>query len=92
MSPRARGGYESSDRPVSDLRPPVPWAAFPSLAACDPGGYAKRAVDVYQRGAPACGRQGPQNATCLLEPDHDGAHEGNGYDQFGPLYHQWDPS
>ena len=39
---------------------------------------------------PKCGAAGPDHATCVLEPGHDGPdHEGNGYDRWGPLYRVW---
>jgi len=39
---------------------------------------------------PRCGRKGPDKAKCILLPGHRGnAHEGNGYDQFGPMYKSW---
>lgn len=49
----------------------------------------ERAKAVYWDREPACGAHGPDKARCLLDVDHAGDHEGNGYDDYGPLYRVW---
>ncbi len=52
--------------------------------------YMKRERAVYQRGEPSCAVRGPTKARCVLEPGHPGnMHEGNGFDEWGPLYRIW---
>lgn len=47
--------------------------------------YRERAHAVYwNKGTRACRAKGPQKATCLLDPKHEGDHYGNGYDEWGP--------
>lgn len=54
-----------------------------------PWSYLKRAERVYWHSAPACRATGPGKAECLLEPDHDRAHHGNGFDDWGPKAPVW---
>lgn len=49
----------------------------------------KRLQDVYWHGALACRARGPDKAECALLPDHDGSHEGNGFDVYGPKPWTW---
>ncbi len=37
-----------------------------------------------------CRAKGPTKAECIHLPGHDGVHEGNGYDDYGPLYRSWE--
>lgn len=37
---------------------------------------------------PTCGAR-HHKAECVLPPGHYGAHEGNGYDDYGPKYARW---
>lgn len=42
-------------------------------------------------GEPGCLLRGPEHARCVLEPGHAGdLHEGNGFDEWGPKYVQWE--
>lgn len=51
--------------------------------------YESRLRAAYWLGEPHCGAKHPPHAVCVLKPDHDGDHEGNGYDEWGPLYRRW---
>lgn len=51
--------------------------------------YDERAKHVYWDKGEACRANGPNHAECLLEAGHDGPHEGNGYDESGPLPKIW---
>ncbi len=52
--------------------------------------YEARLRAVYDRGEKSCGAYGPNKARCVLEPGHEGIHEGNGFDEFGPMYRAWE--
>lgn len=51
--------------------------------------FEERAKAVYWDREPACSAKGPTKAECLLPKGHDGDHEGNGFDAYGPLYRCW---
>lgn len=52
--------------------------------------YDNRARAVYwNKATPACRGTGPSKATCLLPPEHDGPHYGNGFDEWGPKGRIW---
>ena len=51
--------------------------------------FDERAKAVYWDREPACNAKGPTKAQCLLPVDHGGAHEGNGFDDYGPIYRCW---
>jgi hypothetical protein len=52
--------------------------------------FDERAKAVYWDREPACNAKGPNRAQCLLEAGHSGEHEGNGFDDYGPMYRQWE--
>jgi len=54
--------------------------------------YDERAKAVYWDREPACSAKGPMKAECLLPKGHDGDHEGNGFDCWGPIPRQWSAS
>lgn len=47
---------------------------------------------LYRYDGPWCGRKGPKSARCVLPPRHQGDHEGNGADEWGPRYERWEQS
>lgn len=47
--------------------------------------YEERAKHVYWDKGKACRAGGANHRECLLEGGHDGPHEGNGFDDYGPL-------
>ena len=51
--------------------------------------YEERARAVYWDREPACSAKGPTKAQCLLVAGHDSAHEGNGFDDYGPVCRSW---
>lgn len=51
--------------------------------------FEKRAKAVYWDREPACNANGPTKAQCLLNDGHGGDHEGNGFDEYGPIYRCW---
>jgi hypothetical protein len=51
--------------------------------------YDERCKAVYWRREPACNVKGPDKAQCLLSAGHEGMHEGNGYDDWGPVGRTW---
>ncbi len=52
--------------------------------------FDERCKVTYWDKGPACRAKGPTKAECLHLPGHDGIHEGNGYDDYGPLYRSWE--
>jgi hypothetical protein len=52
--------------------------------------YGQRAQRVYwDKTFPACRAKGPGRSECLLNPDHNGEHFGNGFDNWGPTGATW---
>lgn len=51
--------------------------------------FEERAKAVYWDREPACDARGPNKAQCLLDAGHAGIHEGNGFDDYGPMYRSW---
>lgn len=51
--------------------------------------FDERAKAVYWDREVACNAKGPTKAQCLHEPGHSGNHEGNGFDDYGPVYRCW---
>jgi hypothetical protein len=51
--------------------------------------FDERAKAVYWDRDPACNAKGPTKAQCLLPAGHKGEHEGNGFDDYGPIYRCW---
>jgi hypothetical protein len=51
--------------------------------------FDERARAVYWDREPACEASHPPHAQCLLPVGHRGPHEGNGYDDYGPVYRCW---
>lgn len=51
--------------------------------------FDERAKAVYWHKVPACNAKGPTKAQCLLNEGHEGDHEGNGFDEIGPIYRCW---
>lgn len=51
--------------------------------------FDERSKHVYWDKGDGCRVKGPTKAECLLVEGHDGEHEGNGFDDAGPLYRRW---
>lgn len=52
--------------------------------------FNERARAVYwDRSTKACRFGGRNHAECLLAEGHSGPHEGNGFDEYGPVYRRW---
>jgi len=51
--------------------------------------FDERAKAVYWDRESACNARGANKAQCLLPVGHDGVHEGNGFDEYGPIYRSW---
>lgn len=51
--------------------------------------FDERAKAVYWDREPACNAIGPTKARCLLPVRHRGVCEGNGFDDYGPIYRCW---
>ena len=51
--------------------------------------FDERARVVYWDRGAACNAKGPTKARCLLDEGHAGRHEGNGFDDHGPVYRNW---
>ena len=51
--------------------------------------YDERAKYVYWEKGCACRAKGPIKAECLLPAGHEGDHEGNGFDSYGPIGQIW---
>ena len=80
MSERDEPMRSGADEPLSDAIQPY-WRNHP---------YKNRAREVYwNKSTPACRAKGPSKATCLLPPEHDGPHYGNGFDEWGPKGRTW---
>jgi hypothetical protein len=82
---------------VSD---PAPWAARPCTRCSmsrHPSSsgqlcrmcFDERAKHTYWDKGEACRATGPTRAECLLDVGHEGDHEGNGFDDHGPIYRCW---
>ena len=61
------------------------WLDADTAHALPDAQYQHRAATVYRGSTAACrAKGGPDHASCLLLPRHDGDHYGSGYDEGGP--------